>query len=291
MRKILVIADKYNGSQLAFQHGLEIARNTATSIEFVGFVHAAGVDSSDILTDEQKRKIRNSYMDEKNSEIDEFLGTIDLNGINVNTDVVWEKSLEQWVVARCNQKSFDMVFKSGNRSESFLYTPSDWQLMRNCPVPIMIVGDNHWKDGGIVLAALDLGSSSERNLALNESIIRNTLKFAEATDSIVHVCYSMAISKALTRLDSIDPLAYEEKMKEKIDPLIRKIIDDAGLDRSRLHIVSGNPSSEIKRISQDIGADAVVLGNKSSRSVRGRLLGNTAENVLHHISADVMVVK
>ncbi|MFT5450877.1 MAG: universal stress protein E [Enterobacterales bacterium] len=291
MRKILVIANKDNGPQLAFQHGLEIARNTAASIEFVGFVHTAGVDSSDILTDEQKRKIRNSYMDEKNSEIDDYLGTIDLNGINVNTDVVWEKSLEQWVVARCNQKSFDMVFKSGNRSESFLYTPSDWQLMRNCPVPIMIVGDNHWKDGGIVLAALDLSTSSERNLALNESIIRNTLKFAEATDSIVHACYSMAISKVLTRLDSIDHLAYEEKMKEKIDPLIRKLIDDTSLDRSRLHIASGNPSSEITRISQEIEADAVVLGNKSSRSVRGRLLGNTAENVLHHISADVIVVK
>ena len=291
MRKILVVADKEKTQQRAFQHGLEIAKNTAASIEFVGFVYAAGVDSSEILTDEEKRKIRNSYMDEKQKEMDDYLASVDLNGINVNTDVVWEKAFEQWVVARCLQKSFDMVFKSGNRSESFLYTPSDWQLMRSCPEPIMIVGDSHWKDGGVVLAALDLGSSSEKNLTLNENIIRTTLKFAEATNSKVHACYSMAISKALSRLDSVDPIAYEEKMKEKIDPLIRKILDDAGLDRSRLHIVSGNPASEICRISEAVAADVVVLGNKSSRSVRGRLMGNTAENVLHKISADVIVVK
>ena len=104
MRKILVVADKESGQQLAFQHGLEIARNTAATIEFAGFVHAAGVDSSEILTDEEKRKIRNSYMDEKQKEMDDYLASIDLNGINVNTDVVWEKSLENWVDSRCLQK-------------------------------------------------------------------------------------------------------------------------------------------------------------------------------------------
>lgn len=291
MKKILVIADKDNGQQLAFQHGLEIAENTAAVIEFVGFVHAAGVDSSELLTDEEKRKIRNSYTEEKQCEMDDYLASIDLNGINVKVDVVWEKSFEQWVVARCQQKSFDLVFKSGNRSESFLYTPSDWQLMRSCPEPIMIVGNNNWKDGGIVLAALDLGSNSEKNLTLNENIIRNTLKFSEATNSTVHACYSLSISKALAHLDDIDPQAYEAEMMEKIDPIIRKIIDDAGLDRSRLHLVAGNPASEICRISKEIEADVVVLGNKSSRSVRGRLMGTTAENVLHEISADVMVVK
>ena len=56
-------------------------------------------------------------------------------------------------------------------------------------------------------------------------------------------------------------------------------------------VVSGSPASEICRISETIGADVVVLGNKSSRSVRGRLMGNTAEKVLHKISADVIVVK
>jgi len=291
MRELLVIADREGGQQLAFHHALEIAKNTGAVIEFVGFVHAAGVDSSEILTHEEKRKVHHSYIDAKQSVIDAFLTSVELSGVKVKTDVVWEKSFERWVISRCDQKSFDMVFKSGSRTESFLYTPSDWQLMRHCPEPVMIVGDNSWKEGGVILAALDLGSSSEKTLNMNEDILRQAIKLGKSTNSEVHTCYSMAIPKALAELDSIDPKAYELKMKERLDPVVLRLINEAGLDRSRLHLVSGKPDKEICRISDEINADVVMIGNKTRTSLRGRLMGNTAESVLHKVSADVVVIK
>lgn len=291
MRELLVIADKEGSNQSAFFHALEIAKNTGAKIEFVGFVHAPGVDSSEILSHEDKRKVHHTYIDKKQSQIDKFLAGIDIGDVKVRVDVVWEKSFEKWVIARCDQKSFDMVFKSGHRSETFLYTPSDWQLMRHCPEPVMIVGGKEWKEGGVILAALDLGSSNERTLSLNEDILRQSIKLAKATNSEVHACYSIAIPKALADLDLIDPKSYEEKMKFSLDPMIRKLVEEAGLDRNKLHLVSGKPAKEICRISQNIDADVVILGNKTRTSLRGRLLGNTAENVLHKVSSDVVVIK
>ncbi len=291
MRELLVIADKKGSKESAFHHALEIARNTGATIEFVGFVHAPGVDSSEILSHEEKRKVHHSYIDRKQEKMDAFLAKVDLTGVKVKTDVVWEKAFERWVISRCNQKSFDMVFKSGHRSETFLYTPTDWQLMRHCPEAVMIVGDNPWKEGGTVLAALDLGSNNKRSLELNEDILRQSIKLANATNSVVHACYSMAVPKALSDLDLIDPKAYEEKIKDSLDPMIRKLVDEAGLDRSRLHLVSGKPAKEICRIAKQIKADVVLLGNKNNTSLRGRLMGNTAESVLNKVSADVVVIK
>ncbi len=293
MREILVIADQEGGKQAAFHHALEIAKNTGTIIEFVGFVHAPGVDSSEILTQDEKKRVHHKYIDQKQAQIDDFLNALDLSGVKVKVkvDVVWEKSFDRWVIARCDQKSFDMVFKSGNRTEAFLHTPSDWQLMRYCPDPVMIVGEQPWKEGGKVLVALDLGSSSSRTLELNENLLRQGIKLAKATNSEVHTCYSIAVPKALADLDLIDPKAYEEKMKGNLDPFIRKLVDEAGLDRSRLHLLSGRPAKEICRISQKIKADVVLVGNKTQTSLRGRLLGNTAETVLHKVSADVVVIK
>ena len=292
MRELLVIADKKDsGKQSAFYHALEIAKNTGAKIEFVGFVHAPGVDSSEILSHEEKRKVHHKYIDKKQAQIDTFLNKVDVGDVKVHVDVVWEKSLEKWVIARCDQKSFDLVFKSGHRSEAFMYTPTDWQLMRQCPEPVMIVGESEWKEGGKVLAALDLGSSSPRSLELNENILRQSIKLAKATDSEVHACYSIAVPKALADLDLIDPKAYEAKLKESLDPMIRKLVEEAGLDRDKLHLLSGKPAKEICRISRKIGADVVILGNKTQTSLRGRLLGNTAETVLHKVAADVMVIK
>lgn len=291
MKQLLVVADKEGTTQLAFHHALEIAKNTGGVIEFVGFVHAPGVDSSDILSHQDKRKIYRSYIEQKEDELLAFLEKTDTADVKIKTDVVWEKSFETWVISRCSQKSFDMVFKSGNRSESFLYTPSDWQLMRHCPESVMIVGDSPWKEGGVILAALDLSSDSPRALQQNEDILKQAIKLARATNCEMHACYSMAIPKVLSDLDLIDPKEYEDKMKDSLDPLIKKLVEDAGLDRDRLHLLVGRPAKAICKISDKVGADVVVLGSKSRTSLRGRLLGNTAESVLNKINADVVVVK
>jgi len=291
MRELLVIADQNGNRNPAFLHALEIAKNTGAKIEFVGFVHAAGVDSSEILTPSEKRKVHHKFIDEKQAEMDEFLSGIDLAGVKLNVDVVWERSFERWVTARCNQKSFDMIFKTGHRSETLLHVPSDWQLMRHSPDPVMIVGDKPWKEGGIILAALDLSSSSEEGLKLNEEILRYSFTLAEATNSKVHACYSISLPSALADFDFFDSASYEEKMKKSIDPVISKLIKDGGLDKDSLHLLSGKPAAEILKISEKIDSDVIVMGNKTRTSLRGRLLGNTARTVLTSVNADIVVVK
>jgi universal stress protein E len=291
MRELLVIADQNGTSNPAFMHALEIAKNTNAKIEFVGFVHAAGVDSSEILSQSEKRKVHHRFIDDKLAQIEGFLSEIDLGDVRVNADVVWERSFERWVTSRCSQKSFDMIFKTGHRSESTTHVPSDWQLMRHCPDPVMIVGEQAWHDGGNILAALDLGSSNEQALKLNEEILRYSFLLGKATNSVVHACYSISMPSALADLDFFDTEGYEKKMKESIDPIIAKLIQDGGLNKDTLHLVSGKPAKEILRIADKINSDVVVMGSKTKISLRGRLLGNTARNVLGKIKADVVVVK
>jgi len=193
---------------------------------------------------------------------------------------------------KINAKFIGVILtESKNDESSFLYTPADWQLMRHCPEPVMIVGGRPWRQGGVALAALDLGSSSQKTLQLNEDILRQANKFCKASHAEMHVCYSMAVPKALADLDLIDASSYERKMLENLDPIVRKLIDDAGLDRERIHLVSGKPAKEICRISEKIDAEVVFIGNKTRTSLRGRLMGNTAENVLHKVLADVVVIK
>jgi universal stress protein E len=291
MRELLVIADQSGNTNPAFIHALEIAKNTGAKIEFVGFVHAAGVDSSELLSQSEKRKVHHKFIDDKLTQMESFLEGVDLDGVRVNADVVWERSFERWVVARCAQKSFNMIFKTGHRSESMTHSPSDWQLMRHCPDPVMIVGEKPWHEGGTILAALDLSSNSEESLTLNEELLRYSFILAKATNSKVHACYSIALPSALVGFDFFDSDDYEKKMKESIDPIIAKLIKDGGLNKETLHTVSGKPSKEILRIANKIDADIVVMGNKTRVSLRGRLLGNTAKSVLHDVKADVVVVK
>jgi universal stress protein E len=291
MRELLVIANHQGNTNPAFLHALEIAKTTQAKIELVAFVHAAGVDSSEILTSEEKRKVRHRFIDDKQAEMDAFLETLDLENVKLHVDVVWERSFERWVISRCEQKSFDLILKSAHQKSITLHVPGDWQLIRHSADPVMIVGEQSWHNGGIILAALDLSSTKEASLKLNETILKYSFSLAQSTHSEMHACYSIAMPSAVAKLDFIDSDAYEEKMKKVIDPIISRLISEQGLNRDHLHLVSGRPAKEITRLIETIHADVIVMGNKTRPSLRGRLLGTTVQKVLQKTQADVVVVK
>ncbi len=291
MRDLFVIADKTGRKQLAFFHALEIAKNTGAKIDFIGFIHAPGVDSSEILTRDEKKALRARYLEQKQQEMEEFLASVDLTGVTVKQDVVWTKSPDAWVIQRCEERAYDMIFKTGTRNKSFQYTAADWELMQNCSEPVMMVGDNPWREGGVILAALDLSSDSVENMQLNERILRDSFKIAKATESQVHACYSIAVPQALRDLDIINPETYEKRVREQLDPVLRKLLSEGGLKSENFHMISGKPNKVIVRLAEQIKADLVVIGKKNRASIMDRLMGTTAENVLNKVKSDVIVIK
>ena len=62
-----------------------------------------------------------------------------------------------------------------------------------------------------------------------------------------------------------------------------------GLDAERLAVV-GSPADRIRARAQDQGADLIVVGSHGRHGL-GRLLGSTANGVLHSVTCDVLVAR
>jgi hypothetical protein len=43
--------------------------------------------------------------------------------------VHWEKRIADWLIRHVAATPYDLVIKTGNRSETLAYTPTDWQLL------------------------------------------------------------------------------------------------------------------------------------------------------------------
>ncbi len=70
---------------------------------------------------------------------------------------------------------------------------------------------------------------------------------------------------------------------------ISKLASDAGLQCQEM-IAEGDPSSELLGISEENGADLVVVGSTGKTALGKALLGSVAERMLHHSKVPVMVV-
>jgi universal stress protein E len=291
MNRILVIAEKDAKNLTAFHRALALAKNTETEIDLVGFVHAPGVDSSDLLTETEKKRVRQKLIDEKTQWMKAQLEKIDYSHIKLDWGVLWEKSVHLWAIERCKQKPYDLVIKTGHRSESLTYTPTDWHLIRQCAAPVMIVSSKKWKSNQCILAAVDLNTETNNKIKLNKLVIEQAQQLANITGQQVVYLYCFTLPRLIDDLDIIDESKLFKKAKQNALDHLDKYYKKFNIDKESVHIVRGSVSKAINKTAHKLAADLVVLGTLGRKGIKGKLIGNTAEEVLHDLKTDVLAVK
>lgn len=291
MKRILVIAEKDTKNLTAFQRALALAKNSNAEVDLVGFVHAPGVDSSDLLSESEKKSVRQKLIDDKTEWLKEKIDKLSVDSIKLNWTVLWEKSVHQWAIERCKQKPYDLVIKTGNRSESLTYTPTDWHLIRQCSAPVMIVSSKKWNSKQCILATLDLGTKNNRKIKLNQQVIEQAQQLSRVTGQTIVYCYSVTIPKVIDDLDIIDESKLIKKAKLNAIEHFNKYYKKYGIDQSALKIIRGSVSKTIYKTAHKLAADIVIIGTLGRKGIKGKLIGNTAEEVLHDLKTDVLAVK
>ncbi|NVJ59328.1 MAG: universal stress protein [Gammaproteobacteria bacterium] len=289
MKKILVVAEKDAKNLTALHRALAIAKNSDVEIDLIGFVHAAGVDGSSLLTEKEKSQVRQKIIDEKKLWLKEQLNK--LKNPALHWDVLWEKSVHTWVINRCKQKPYDLVIKTGNRSESFTYTPTDWHLIRECSAPVMIVSNKKWKPKQSILATLDLATDTSAKIKLNKRVIEQAQALHSVTGQKIEYVYVISLPRVIDDLDVIDERKLVAKAKAHAEKKLNTDYKKYGIQLNQIKIVRGSVDKAIHRVASKLDVDIVILGTIGRKGIKGKLIGNTAESVLHSLTTDILTLK
>ena len=220
MKKILVIADRLGGNQQVIGRAVELARKSRAELLIVGFVyeHVANLPIDDVENFEPK--VRDELLAAHRKQLLKKYREFKGKGASIphSIEVHWEKRVADWVIDRVKKDDFDVVMKRVHRSETFAYTPTDWQLLRGCPSSVLLVADKHWKRSKNVLAAVDLGTRGRGKKALNMKVIDEASALAKVLECKLIVSYALPISRVLRDLDVID----EKKMRRQAQDRLAK---------------------------------------------------------------------
>ena len=178
-----------------------------------------------------------------------------------------------------------------------LLTQTDFELIRHCPVPLLIVkGKAAWRSPRI-LAALDPFHENDKPGTLDGEIIDVAGSIAGNVGGTVHVThvyqplarYSMGIGRApATPRDLVaQEKAYERSVRTGIFDLMRGL----AIPKRQVHLVCGDPGREIPAVARVLRAGLVVMGAVSRSGLKRMFVGNTAERVLDAVRCDVLVVR
>lgn len=286
MNKILVVADIIEDTPVAIRQACEMAKiyNAHLHIVHFCFVNMAN-ETGDV--DEIKNKVVHAVRAQAQQLIKD---TIE-EGISYDHDVEWCKHIYQWVNSYAAAERPCLVVKTGHRSESAFYTPTDWHILRDCNAPILLAPESRWRKGTNVLAAIDLGTRNPEKLALNEKILDQAKRMADHFGSEFHVCYSPSAPPLLRDLGIRFPEDVEAEVQSNLKTKISQIASKYGIPENNIHIKAGVAEKVVPSVAAAHKAALVVIGVLGKSGIENRVIGNTAEKILSLLKTDVLALK
>lgn len=288
MGKILIVADPENTCH-ATPRGLELAAALKQDAEVVAFVNAPIKNLKISAT--QQAKVKKLLMKEREKIVRERVDKYRQRGQKVNISVQWVKDSVSWINSKCASGGYLGVVKTGSPNGALVGTSSDWQLLRECRAPVLLVAEKKWHHTKPVLVALDMASTSRRKRALNRKVLMTARDLAAALEVPMEIITAIDVPVLLTDLDIVDPATYAAQAKEEMQPQIKKLAAEADIPVSAFKCKRGPVEKVITSQAAKVRAQIVVIGTVGRTGVKARLLGNTAEKVLEHLHTDVLAIK
>jgi universal stress protein E len=224
------------------------------------------------------------------------------DGIHVETHAITGDSLHESVLSWMRNSPADLVVKDthhhsvAKRTFSFM-TNTDWNLIRACPLPLLLTKPARWGALPVFAAAVDPGHANDVLAALDHRILDVTATLARRFDAQLHAIHAYFPSTiALAGPGGMPPMvdvsaqalaAEQERRRSQI----KQLTDEYGIAAANLHVDMGAAAQYIPRVAAECHADLVVMGAIARSGMKRIFIGSTAERVLEALPCDVLVIK
>jgi universal stress protein E len=191
-------------------------------------------------------------------------------GIPVETEIEWESDWRAAIVAAARRQKSDVVIKNLRqhaRLVRLVRDTADWQLIRDCECPVLLVKTGRLYGINKILVAVK-HTEDEAYREANAGIVERAQRLAADLGATLH---------AVTCYDSDDR------------PDRQRFADSFGLDRSQVSAAMGNQAKVIASVAEEVAADMLVIA-RVARPESAGLLGDTARKVIDEIDTDVLVL-
>ena len=220
------------------------------------------------------------------------------HSIKVSVSVAWDYPAYQGIVRRAERIKADIVIvgrHDGRHRAAPILRLTDWELVRWCPVPVLLVKNAQPYRHPKILAAVDPTHAFAKPLKLDREILRIAASVSKRLGGSLHAVHSylpipfQEFPPEGVTGKGLDAIATQSRKLAK--GRLEAALKGVSIRRDRRHLSSANPMDAIAATARDERIAVVVMGAISRRWMRGLVIGNTAERALDALSCDLLVVK
>ena len=252
------------------------------------------------ITKDAVAKRRAAIVAKNQGRLERFAQDKSLRGVRVTCATVWDHPPYEAIVRQALATHADLVI-AATRGRRFgarlLLRNTDWELIRHCPVPLLLMKSRRPRQKPVVLAAVDPFHAHAKRADLDARVLSAASHFAQLLHGTAHVfhAYMPLIAMEPAAMTAaplmVIPPEVEAAHRRQITRTIEQLAERAGIARTRRHILMGDVVREMSALTHRTHTDLVVMGAVSRSALARLFIGNTAERVLDKLSCDVLIVK
>lgn len=298
---ILVIMDPTIDVQPALSKAIEVAKRFDASIELFLVVYHSGLAPKWFNQEHPQEHIISNYLKTKQRWLNTYLSQVSRQNISVSSEVRWNKPLYAEILKKITECHADMVVKSTHQHpvlDRLLFTPNDWQLLKCCPVPLLLAKLSTAPTYTNIMAAVDLEKSEDERKDLDDVILDSNVVMSEYFNAFTHVIHAYDptghelwpgehINILGMDVPSYDYQGFHDQLKEQHENEFSQLVEHYAINESNIHFVQGIATNQLVDVVNDENIDLLIMGVR----FHSGFVSSTAEKVLDQVNCDILAIK
>ncbi len=228
------------------------------------------------------------------------------NNITFECETRWHKPYYEAILQVAKKDQCDLIIK-GTRPHSFLktlfVTPSDYQLLKQSEIPLLLSKQEKWTSENTIIAAVDPTHELSQKGHLDDAVIQQAINLSELTGMPFKVCHVFDPSGWEVVLNSStsagvmgqfvvvetpeEQQALLKSIKQKHHEKLDALAERHQLKSDQFSLLEGFADEALDKVVKENNAALLIVGT----TYRSGLLGSTAEKILESTNCDLLAVK
>ena len=301
IRRILVAVKDPNARALPAVHkAAQIAKGLKAQLtlfhDIATPLYAEALQGRDVDLKAWQREVQTA----RREQLEKLAARVRKHGIGVDVAADWDFPPYEAIIRKAQRISADLLVVenhhgTGRHPARWLLAYTDWELLRLCPIPVLLVKNRRLYHRPRVLAAIDPSHAHAKPSNLDRQILRAGAQLVHALRGELHALHAvlpaMPVVPAMPDGPLVDIGAERAEIEEAARANLAKAVDGFDVKRSHCHLVEGRANAVIPRTARRERCSIVAMGVVSRSGLKRFFIGNTAEYVMDAITADILVVK
>ncbi len=290
--RVLVHIDTVQVSDTLIQKIMMLAQKEGTSIELFSCCYNQSLHRSYLFDDEAEKHAIAGYLHQAEAKLIHLAEQLEAQGGQVSYDVTWNRNVAEGLIRKALRYRADVVvFPIGRHSHGhYLFRQGDWQLIAECPTPLLLMREQQWAVHPRIAALVDPFHHCDEPQQLDNQVLEGSRALSELLVAEQHVVHSFTTIPQAAIFDehlTVDYAAMHEKVKQQHTEVLQAMVGSEAI----LHLEQGDVHAVIPAFAKRESIDLLVMGSIARGLLDRFLVGSSVERIVDHVECDFLLVK